>query len=47
MALRARRRLLDLACGNGNMRSPPHRGAVVTAIDLTPQLIALAKPRDG
>jgi SAM-dependent methyltransferase len=40
--------VVDLACGTGSAAlAAAHRGARVTAVDLTPELVAIAARRDG
>src|SRR5262245_12172819 len=44
--IRAGQRVLDVACGTGNTALMARaRGAVVTGIDLTPELLAVAERR--
>src|SRR4051794_33183024 len=44
--IRAGERVLDVACGTGNTTLAARaRGAVVTGLDLTPELLAVARER--
>src|SRR5436853_7679612 len=44
--IRARERVLDIACGTGNTALMARaRGAAVTGLDLTPELLAVARVR--
>lgn len=46
--IRVGERVLDIACGTGNTALMARaRGAVVTGLDLTPELLALARKRDA
>jgi ubiquinone/menaquinone biosynthesis C-methylase UbiE len=46
MALEPGARVLDLACGTGNVTIPlAHRGAMVTGLDMTPHLLQEARAR--
>jgi ubiquinone/menaquinone biosynthesis C-methylase UbiE len=46
--IRAGERVLDVACGTGNTALAARaRGAVVTGLDLTPELLAVAREREA
>ncbi len=46
LAIRAGERVLDVACGSGNLAVPAARaGAVVTGVDIAPNLVAIARQR--
>lgn len=46
--IRARESVLDIACGTGNTALMARaRGAVVTGVDLTPELLAVARKRSA
>ena len=46
--IRAGERVLDIACGTGNTALMARaRGAAVTALDLTPELLTVARKRAG
>jgi len=46
LGIRAGERVLDVACGSGNLALPAARaGAVVTGVDIAPNLVAIARQR--
>jgi SAM-dependent methyltransferase len=46
LGIRAGERVLDVACGSGNLAVPAARaGAVVTGVDIAPNLVAIARKR--
>jgi len=46
LRIRAGERLLDVACGSGNLAVPAARaGAVVSGVDIAPNLVAIARQR--